>query len=156
MVKLIEKDFEKFIHPKDREMVRENLKKVNESGFGESVETVFRLKKSKQEYTWVRLIQQVFDRDNSGIALKTVLSLEDISDRMQLQEQLLSHVQKLRKISFVNFHELRDLISVITRLVDFILKMESFSNTDRTLVMHLKRSIEELNHKIHSLNDLCT
>lgn len=142
------------VHKGDQKKLEKDLAKLKHSDMGESIEGVYRIKKSNGSYIWLRVIHQVYEKDKRNTPLKAAVVAEDITDRIALQKRLNQLVKRLEQISYKNSHEVRAPVASILGLVDIIIRQEEFSQQNQLLIENLSKSVKTLDSIIGSINDL--
>jgi signal transduction histidine kinase len=142
------------IHPDDWPNVREYLEKLIHSAPGEVLDMTYRVRRIDGVYLWIYSRKMVTDRDKDGNPCTITTILEDISDFIQLQDQLQEKVRQLEAISYRNSHEVRGPVASIIGLVDLIEEKEITSAHNKQVFTYLKDAILKLDKVIHEVNDL--
>ena len=82
---LIGQDVYEFVHPEDRDYIREETHPVVRSGEPRSI--IYRMRRNTGEYLWLEtIIQPIWDDNGQVLHLQT--TSRDVSDRVRAEEQL--------------------------------------------------------------------
>jgi len=89
-------------------------------------------------------------RNEEGVILGVSCNATDITERIQRERLLGAQNESLRKIAYIQSHELRRPVSSILGLMDLI-KGEDYYHPDREELVMLERAVEELDGKISAI-----
>ncbi len=94
------KFFTELIHPDDFQNLAEGIEKIYKAEDGETVKTIYRMKKKNGEYIWLKSRDVVFERDEFGdptyilgIAVE-ITALKEAVDRLYILEQAVSNIEE--------------------------------------------------------------
>ena len=147
-------ELEMLVHEDDLTEFKQKIAKVKTCETDEPIESVFRLKKADRSFIWMRSTHKVYERDANNIPTKAAVIIEDISDGIELQEQLEDFVGRLEAISFKNSHEVRAPVASILGLVDLLRRQGSLLGYDKVLIEHLYKSVKKLDSIISDITGL--
>ncbi|MFA0964846.1 PAS domain-containing protein [Roseivirga sp. BDSF3-8] len=142
--------FEKIIHPADFPRVKDNLEKIKHSGCDEEITNRFRMLHRDGHYIWLQSYYRVMEAEG-GVATKVAAATEDITDRVELEEQLREATDRLNDLSYRDSHLLRAPVANIIGLVDLVEKEGLINEANRVIVHHLKRTVEKLDGVIRDI-----
>ena len=147
-------ELEMLVHEDDLTEFKQKIAEVKTCETDEPIESVFRLKKADRSFIWMRSTHKVYERDANNIPTKAAVIIEDISDGIELQEQLEDFVGRLEAISFKNSHEVRAPVASILGLVDLLRRQGSLLGYDKVLIEHLYKSVKKLDSIISDITGL--
>ncbi len=151
----LSRDFYKdLVHPDDLQKVHNNIDKLIHSAKGEIVENTARYRRSDGNYIWLYTRKIISEWDEKGNPSTITTVAEDITDVLQLQDQLREKVEQLEAISYKNSHLVRSPVASIIGLVNLIEEKDITSEHNMQIFHFLKQAIEKLDSVIHEINDL--
>lgn len=151
----LSKDFYKsIVHPDDLNKVRETIERVSQAKKGEVIEMSVRLRRSDGNYIWVSSRQMILDKSPDNHICTIIRECEDITQLVELQDQLEEKVEQLKVVSYKNSHLLRNPVASIIGLVDMIEEQGINGEHNRQILHFLKEAITKLDTVIHEINDV--
>jgi PAS domain S-box-containing protein len=149
----LSKNFSKnIVHPDDYQKVLDSIAEINHAKNGEVVEMTVRVRRSDGEYIWINSRQMIFERRKQHVC-SIIREVENVTQLMQLQNELNEKVQQLQTISYKNSHLLRSPVASIIGLVGLIEEQGIASEHNRQIFHFLKEAITKLDDIIHEIND---
>ena len=145
--------FRDIINPEDYPKVQETVDKLRGSKSGEVIEMTLRVRRSDDNYIWMRSRQMIYERCVDGDICTIIREVEDVTTLIALQEDLKQKVAQLKDISYKNSHVLRSPVACIIGLVDLIEEHGIASDHNKEILHFLKASIRKLDEVIHDIND---
>jgi PAS domain S-box-containing protein len=132
----------RLIHPEDRERVWGSLCATIQQG-GHSWNGEYRFLRKDGKYAYVVNRAHIL-RDNQGRAVHVVGGITDLTERKNLEEQLL-HSQKLEAIGRLAggvAHDFNNLLTVISGYTEVLLNMTPADDAKRSLLTDIQRAAE--------------
>ena len=147
-MKSFAEDFNRqIIHPDDLPVVEDKLQEILESEPGQIIETIVRYKRKDGRYIWGYTRKIVSERDAQGAPLKVTTVAQDITELVDIQDELSRRVQELDAISYRNAQELRGPVASILGLTHLM-------KDKRLLDDHLIENIDHLMEAVKKLDDV--
>jgi PAS domain S-box-containing protein len=151
----LSKDFYKsIVHPDDFQKIRETIERVSQAKKGEVIEMSARLRRRDGNYIWVSSRQMILDKSPDNHICTIIRECEDITQLVELQDQLEEKVEQLKVVSYKNSHLLRNPVASIIGLVDMIEEQGINGEHNRQILHFLKEAITKLDTVIHEINDV--
>jgi PAS domain S-box-containing protein len=147
-------DFYKtIIHPDDFQTVQKNIEKIIQSKDREVIEMTLRLRRRDGVYIWVNSRQMILERNQRDRNCTIVREVEDVTELVEITNKLEEKVKQLKIVSFKNSHLLRSPVATIIGLVSLIEEQEITSEHNRQIFNFLKETITKLDDIIHDINN---
>lgn len=102
------------VHPEDRDAAEREFRSCIETGQTRSFE--YRRRAKDGSWKWIRSVGRIVDRDASGRALRMIGMHADITDRKELEAQLL-HSQRLEAVGTLASGVAHDLNNILTPML---------------------------------------
>ncbi len=102
------------VHPEDRDAAEREFRACIDSGQTRSFE--YRRRAHDGSWKWIRSVGRIVDRDPSGRALRMIGMHADITDRKELEAQLL-HSQRLEAVGTLASGVAHDLNNILTPML---------------------------------------
>ena len=124
------------IHPQDMPQVMQILNAHLQDGAA-VYETEHRLRHKNGQWVWVQDRGQVVARDSTGAALRMVGTHSDISQRKQVEAELLRSNQELEQFSYSISHDMRQPLRMISSYLQLLQKsLGQQLTTEQTDYLH--------------------
>ncbi|HEY9000303.1 MAG TPA: PAS domain-containing protein [Mucilaginibacter sp.] len=150
----LSEDFYKTIlHPDDLKTVKENIDKVLHAKNGQIIEMTVRLRKHDGNYIWVYSRQMIYEKNPVNHICTIIREVEDVTQLVELQEEIKAKVDQLKVVSYKNSHLLRSPVASIIGLVDLVEEHGITSEHNRQILHYLKEAIMKLDNVIYEIND---
>lgn len=146
--------YKKLIHPDDYQTVLQAIAKIKHAKKGEVIEMTVRMLRHDGAYIWVYSRQMIYERNDESNICSIIREVEDVTELVELQEQLKAKVEQLQLVSYKNSHLLRSPVASIIGLVDLIEERGISGDHNRQILQFLKEAITKLDEVIHEINDL--
>ena len=143
--------YKSIVHPDDFQKVHETIEKVIHAKNNEVIEMTVRLRKSDGCYIWVNSRQMILERHDH--VFKIIREVEDVTQLVELQQELEERVRQLKMVSFKNSHLLRSPVASIIGLVNLIEEHGIAGEHNKQILHFLKETITKLDHVIHEINN---
>jgi PAS domain S-box-containing protein len=151
----VSRDFyERIIHPDDVPAMHETINKLMHSPPHEVVEMTARYRRADGDYIWIYTRKLVSERNEKGEPLTITTVAEDITEVIQLRDDLRQKVELLESISYKNSHLVRSPVASIIGLINLIEEKDMVSAQNMEILNYLKDAIEKLDAVIHEINDV--
>ncbi|MFP4051458.1 MAG: PAS domain S-box protein, partial [Thermoplasmata archaeon] len=135
------------VHPEDRQMVGKKLEKHLE-GETDIYKSEHRVKTKSGDWTWIKDVGKVFERDENGEPVRAVGIQEDITKRKKAEENLKGSERKYKELS----QEFENILDHLPGIVYYKDTENNFLRINRTLAEAHGMTKEEMEGK--SLFDL--
>lgn len=152
-LKLSEDFYKNILYPDDLKMVENTIDKLLHAKDGQVVEMTVRLRKHSGDYIWVYSRQMIYEKNPVNHICTIIREVEDVTQLVELQEELKAKVNQLKVVSFKNSHLLRSPVASIIGLVDLVEEHGITSEHNRQILYYLKEAIVKLDDVIHEIND---
>jgi PAS domain S-box-containing protein len=90
--------------------------------------------------------------DSTGGIMGVILNSTDITAEVNLEKRIRISEKKLDDIAFINAHEVRAPLASILGLIN-LLDFESFTDSSKVILSHLKKSSMDLEKVIHKVSE---
>jgi signal transduction histidine kinase len=117
------------------------------------VETTARFKRSNGDYLWIYTRKMVYQRDADNKPSVIITVAENITEMVDILEQLKEKTSRLKLISWKNSHELRAPVANIIALLDLIEEEHIVNTHNLEVFTYLKATIAKLDRVILEMND---
>ena len=142
------------VHPDDMPVMLDCIERLKHSANNEIVDLTIRYRKADGKYIWMYARIMVSERnENEGTCIVTTI-VEDVTELIQLQDQLRIKVAELDVVSFKNSHLLRSPVTSIIGLINLIEEKDIVSEHNLQVFSLMKLAIEKLDAVIHEINDV--
>jgi len=145
--------YKNIIYPDDYAKVQETMARIRRAKKGEVFEMTVRARRIDGNYIWVRSRQMIYERSAKGTKCIIIREVEDVTELIELQDELKRKVAQLKEVSYKNSHLLRSPVASIIGLVDLIEEHGIASDHNKEILHFLKESIRKLDDVIHEIND---
>ena len=152
-LKLSEDFYKNILYPDDLKIVENTIDKLLHAKDGQVVEMTVRLRKHSRDYIWVYSRQMIYEKNPVNHICTIIREVEDVTQLVELQEELKAKVNQLKVVSFKNSHLLRSPVASIIGLVDLVEEHGITSEHNRQILYYLKEAIVKLDNVIHEIND---
>jgi len=152
-LKLSEDFYKTILYPGDLKTVEETIDKLLHAKDDQVVEMTVRLRKHDGEYIWVYSRQMIYEKNPVNHICTIIREVEDVTQLVELQEELKAKVEQLKVVSYKNSHLLRSPVASIIGLVDMVEEHGITSEHNRQILFYLKEAIMKLDEVIHQIND---
>ena len=153
--KLSSNFYKEIIYPDDFQKVQETVEKIKASKKGDVIEMTIRVRRADGFYIWVYSRQMILENKHKNGACQIIREVEDVTQLVELQNELSGKVEQLKIISFKNSHLLRNPVASIIGLVSLIEEHDDITSEHSRQILHfLKEAIIKLDHVIHEINDV--
>lgn len=153
---LRERFFENVIHPDDLEKVLDGIRHLQDSLIDEMVEVKARCRKADGGYLWIYSRRIVSHRDAQGRSMKITSISQDVTEAVELFEQLEQSIQTLNRISYKNSHDVRGPVATILGLVQLMGQRGFIDEMNKEYYEALRITIQKLDAIIHDINDMAS
>ena len=150
----LKEEIQDLIHEDDKPYALNNLAQLKEASSDSTNELVMRLKATTGDFIWVRSISRVFQWDENDKPYLGIMVVENINERINIENKIKELVLELEEISYRNSHEVRAPVASILGLTDLLLKESDISQEALKVVECLSKSVHHLDTIIKEINDL--
>jgi len=150
---LSEDFYKNILYPDDVKTVQDTINKLLQAKGGQVVEMTVRLRKRDGNYIWVNSRQMVYEKDRDNHISTIIREVEDVTQLVELQDELKAKVEQLKIVSYKNSHLLRSPVASIIGLVDLVEEHGITSEHNRQILSYLKDAIMKLDNVIYEIND---
>jgi PAS domain S-box-containing protein len=150
---LSEDFYKNILYPADLQTVQDTIDKLLQAKNGEVVEMTVRLRKRDGNYIWVYSRQMIYEKNPVNHICTIIREVEDVTQLVELQDELKAKVEQLKVVSYKNSHLLRSPVASIIGLVDMVEEHGITSEHNRQILSYLKEAIMKLDEVIHQIND---
>ena len=150
---LSEDFYKNILYPDDLQTVQDTIDKLFKAKDGQIVEMTVRLRKHDGNYIWVYSRQMIYEKNPVDHICTIIREVEDVTQLVELQEELKAKVDQLKVVSYKNSHLLRSPVASIIGLVDMVEEHGITSEHNRQILFYLKEAIMKLDEVIHQIND---
>lgn len=137
-------DIRDFVHHEHQTFLHE----YSTALLGEPVISEQEFKYPNKVVYWYITFEPAFDEDGQIIGVS--LNLTDVTERIAQERLVYAQNESLRKIAFIQSHELRKPVSSILGLMNMI-KEEDYYKQDRKELLMLEQCVKDLDLKIHEI-----
>ena len=152
-VSLSEDFYKTILYPGDLQTVQNTIDKLLHAKDGQIVEMTVRLRKHDGDYIWVYSRQMIYEKNPVNHICTIIREVEDVTQLIELQDELKTKVEQLKVVSYKNSHMLRSPVASIIGLVDMVEEHGITSEHNRQILSYLKDAIIKLDNVIHEIND---
>lgn len=152
-LKLSEDFYKNILYPDDLKIVEATVEKLLQAKNGQIVEMTIRLRKHSGDYIWVYSRQMIYEKNPVNHICTIIREVEDVTQLVELQQELKAKVDQLKIVSYKNSHLLRSPVASIIGLVDLVEEHGITSEHNRQILYYLKEAIIKLDEVIHEIND---
>lgn len=152
-LKLSEDFYKNILYLDDLKTVEATIDKLLHAKDGQVVEMTVRLRKHSGDYIWVYSRQMIYEKNPVNHICTIIREVEDVTQLVELQEELKAKVDQLKIVSYKNSHLLRSPVASIIGLVDLVEEHGITSEHNRQILYYLKEAIIKLDEVIHEIND---
>ncbi|MBS1522092.1 MAG: PAS domain-containing protein [Bacteroidetes bacterium] len=145
--------YKNILYPGDLKTVQDTIDKLLHAKDGQVVEMTVRLLKHNGDYIWVYSRQMIYEKDPVNHICSIIREVEDVTQLIELQDELKAKVDQLKVVSYKNSHLLRSPVASIIGLVDMVEEHGITSEHNRQILSYLKDAIMKLDEVIHQIND---
>ena len=150
---LSEDFYKNILYPDDVKTVQDTINKLLQAKGGQVVEMTVRLRKRDGNYIWVNSRQMVYEKDRDNHISTIIREVEDVTQLVELQDELKAKVEQLKIVSYKNSHLLRSPVASIIGLVYLVEEHGITSEHNRQILSYLKDAIMKLDNVIYEIND---
>jgi PAS domain S-box-containing protein len=150
---LSEDFYKNILYPDDFQIVQNTIDKLLHAKNGQVVEMTVRLRKHDGSYIWVYSRQMIYEKNPVNHICTIIREVEDVTQLIELQEELKAKVDQLKIVSYKNSHLLRSPVASIIGLIDLVEEHGITSEHNRQILYYLKEAIIKLDQVIHEIND---
>lgn len=148
------KRFQDIIHPDDLETSIKMNVELNATKDGEHLERVLRLRHKEGHYLHFQIYCSVYERDENGQMISSMGFANNITEQLDLQEQLKQALDVIHQMQYSNSHDLRGPVSNIIGLVSMLDSTGFMFDHQRNLVKTLCKTVHQLDKVIHKINEI--
>ena len=143
--------YEGIIHPDDQGLLHEKIEELKNSLPGQVVEMTARYLRADGVFIWIYSRKMVTSRNKQGYPCTLITVAEDITNFIDLQQELKEKVDQLEAISWKNSHLVKGPIASIIGLVNLIEEEEITSQHNREVFDYVKQVLQKLNTVIQQI-----
>jgi PAS domain S-box-containing protein len=140
-------DIRKYVHQAHLGNFRESYEKAL---CGETIISERQLSYPNKIVYWYMVYEPAYTSDGAIIGVS--LNATDITERIKQEQLVILQNESLKKIAFIQSHELRRPVSTIMGLMNLI-KEENYYTEEREELMMLEKAVEELDDRIRTIVD---
>lgn len=145
--------YKNIIHPDDFQKVQETMDKLLHAKNGEVVEMTVRTRRRDGSYIYLYSRQMIYEKNHVNHICTVIREAEDVTQLVQLQDELKAKVEQLKVVSYKNSHLLRSPVANIIGLVGLVEEHGIASEHNRQILSYLKEAIIKLDEVIREIND---
>jgi PAS domain S-box-containing protein len=137
-------DIRNFVHPEHETFISDYQNAL----LGEAITIEQEFEYPHKVVYWYITFEPAFNEDGQIIGVS--LNATDITERIGQEKLVLSQNESLKKIAFIQSHELRKPVSSILGLMNLIKEEDYFHQGNKELLM-LEQCVKDLDSKIHEI-----
>lgn len=146
--------FVDLIHPEDLAVSKRRFYELKQSREGEIVEVINRYRCKDGSYIWGYSRLMITFRSSSGAPRRMIAVSEDITEIMNLQEELAIRMAQLDVISYRNSHELRGPVASIMGLLHLMEYQELVDDHAKEIIRRLQASVKKLESVVNGITSV--